>query len=95
MSKNDDVSLPGMNPRLSQRTPGLLSRVLTVVVGVAAVAGAIAISIFVFIAFAIAAVLVGSYLWWKTRALRRRLREQPPPGGRIIEGEVIPDNQRR
>jgi hypothetical protein len=45
---------------------------------------------------------VWAYLWWKTRALRQHLREQmgepmaeaagrSPPGGRVIEGEVIRD----
>jgi hypothetical protein len=32
------------------------------------------------------------YFWWKTRALRRRLRENPP-GGHVIEGEVIGDRE--
>lgn len=40
----------------------------------------------------------GTYLWWKTRTLRREMREQlqaaqqrmnPDQGGVIVEGEVI------
>jgi hypothetical protein len=34
------------------------------------------------------------YLWWKTRDLRRQMRERPP-GGRVIEGEVIRDTASR
>jgi len=46
-----------------------------------------------------AGLLVYGYLWWKTRDLRKQMREhareQPPgeaggsPGGYVIEGEVI------
>jgi hypothetical protein len=52
------------------------------------------LSLFVIAAGALAAVVAGSYLWWKTRELRRRIREQPR-GGRIIEGEAIRDDPRR
>ena len=45
-------------------------------------------SILVFAAVATVALVAAGYLWWKTRALRRQLRERPP-GGRIIDGEVI------
>lgn len=31
---------------------------------------------------------VWAYVWWKTRALRRAMRECPPDG-RVIEGEVV------
>jgi len=48
----------------------------------------------VFLAIGLGVVLIGGgYLWWKTREVRRQLREwmhsQPQPGGEIIEGEVI------
>ena len=41
--------------------------------------------LFVFVALALA---VWGFFWWKTRKLRREMRENPP-GGRVIEGEVI------
>ena len=31
---------------------------------------------------------VGGYLWWKTRTLRRAMREQAPDG-QIIDGEAV------
>lgn len=49
--------------------------------------------------------LFWGFMWWKTRELRRRMREQmdnpmqtpfgdvPASGGRIIEGEVIRSEQ--
>ena len=51
---------------------------------------AFTISLLVFAAVAAIALVVVGYLWWKTRALRKQMREHPP-GGRVIEGEVIPD----
>ncbi len=51
-------------------------------------------SLVIFAALAVIALLAGSYLWWKTRALRRQMRERPR-GGRIIEGEVIRDSESR
>ena len=95
MLTNNDLRLPGSGPRLQARPPGVLSRILTTVAGVVVIAGALALSLVVFIAVASAAVVVGGYLWWKTRDLRKRMRESPRKhfrGGRIIEGEVIRDD---
>jgi hypothetical protein len=48
------------------------------------------LSLLIFAAVAAIALLVGGFLWWKTRALRRQMRERPP-GGRVIDGEVMRD----
>ncbi|MEO8165633.1 MAG: hypothetical protein ABI619_09570 [Betaproteobacteria bacterium] len=48
------------------------------------------ISLLFFAIVAGIALVIGAYLWWNTRELRRQIRERPP-GGRIIEGEVIHD----
>ncbi|HVY05081.1 MAG TPA: hypothetical protein VHB46_03795 [Burkholderiales bacterium] len=58
------------------------------------VAVAFTLSIVVLATVAGIGVVAGAYVWWKTRALRRQLRENPP-GGRIIEGEVIRESARR
>ncbi len=43
----------------------------------------------VFFAFALTAGLAaGAYFWWKTRKLRKAMRETPPEG-LVIEGEII------
>ena len=94
MFTNEELRLPGNGPHLRRRTPGLLSRLLTAGVAIVLLVGALALSLFVIAAGALAAAVAGSYLWWKTRELRRRLREQPR-GGRIIEGEVIRDDSPR
>jgi len=94
MFTNDELRLTGNGPHLQRRTPGLLSRLLTAGVGIVLVAGTLALSLFVITAGILAAAVAGSYLWWKTRELRRRMREQPQ-GGRIIEGEAIRDDPPR
>jgi len=94
MFTNDGLRLPGKGANLRRRTPGLLSRLLTAGVAIVLLVGTLALSLFVIAAGALAAAVAGSYLWWKTRELRRRLREQPR-GGRIIEGEVIRDDSPR
>jgi len=94
MFTHDGLRLPGNGANLRRRTPGLLSRLLTAGVAIVLLVGTLALSLFVIAAGALAAAVAGSYLWWKTRELRRRLREQPR-GGRIIEGEVIRDDSPR
>ncbi len=62
--------------------------------------GAVAISFVVFVIVLAALLVIGVYLWWKTRHFRRQLAEQlnaqrvnaqraGAPRGETIEGEVI------
>lgn len=84
---------------------GLLARILTVATGALVLIGAIAISIVVFAVALIVILGVGLYLWWKTRTLRKQMREQmreqpmpPPPRANdddVIEGEVISKEETR
>jgi len=39
---------------------------------------------------AVVIVIAVIYVWWKTRDLRRNLRENPP-GGRVIDGDATRD----
>ena len=62
-------------------------------------AAVILVAAFVFSLVLVAIVAAGGlllvgYLWWKTRKLRKHLRENPP-GGRVIEGEVVQDVEPR
>lgn len=63
--------------------------------GVLTLASAFVFSV-VFLAIGLVVVLVvGGYLWWQTRELRRQIRarmqeqSQPRSDGNVIEGEVI------
>jgi hypothetical protein len=78
----------------------LAMRALVVLGGAVTLAGAFVLSL-VFLAIGLAVVLiVGGYLWWKTRELRRQMRAQmqeqshPWSDGDVIEGEVIAPAER-
>jgi hypothetical protein len=68
----------------------LLGRVVAILVGGVALVVAFMFSV-VALAIVSVVVLIGvGYVWWKTRGLRRRLRENPP-GGRVIDGDAFRD----
>src|SRR5688572_7208601 len=66
-----------------------LSKLATFTVAGLFLAGAFMISLLVFAVGAVLALLIGGYLLWKTRALRKQLREGTRRE-RVVEGEVIP-----
>ncbi|HEY5928979.1 MAG TPA: hypothetical protein VIU02_01580 [Burkholderiales bacterium] len=83
----------GGQPSPAQR-PGLLRKLVAAVVGTLILIGAFMLSVVVLAAVAAVGLVGGAYLWWRTRELRKRLREHAqarPAGGRVIDGEVIRD----
>ncbi len=101
-----EESSPHGQPRLTGPANSLLGRIVGFVVGAALLVAGFMFSLALFGALIIIGLGVWAYVWWKTRALRRHLREQMeaqmagqqagpmddlPPGGRVIEGEVIRD----
>jgi hypothetical protein len=91
MLTNDEQSrLTGNDPRFRAPASGLLGKTLTTVASAAVLVAAFMLSLLIFAALVAIALLAGGYVWWKTRALRRQMREHPP-GGRVIDGEVISD----
>ena len=85
-------TLTGSDATLSTNVPSSPVTVLTYVSAAVLLVVAFMFSLLVFAILAIVGVLVWGYLWWKTRELRRQMREQPP-GGRVIEGEAIRDDE--
>ena len=85
-------TLTGSEARLSVSAPSLLLTVLTFVSAAVLLVAAFTFSLLVLAILAIVGVLVWGYLWWKTRELRKQMREQPP-GGRVIEGEAIREDE--
>jgi Flp pilus assembly protein TadB len=79
------------------RERGVFGTALAIAGGVVLLAGAVVFSVVLLAVAAVAGVLVGGYLWWKTRSLRRQLREQAEthpgagsqPGGSPRDGTVI------
>lgn len=74
--------------RLGARAPSYLARALAVVAGAVLLVGAVAISIVVLAVTLTGLLVLGIYLWWRTRELRRQMRARRPDGA-VIEGEVI------
>lgn len=54
----------------------LLGRVLAAVGGILALGAVLLFSAVLFVVLAVVALLAFAFFWWKTRALRRSLREQ-------------------
>ena len=67
---------------------GLFNSLLRLAAGVLLLVLASALSLLLFAALLAGGIVIGGYLWWQARKLRRQIREQTP-GGRVIEGEVI------
>ena len=55
-------------------------------IGAVALVVAFMFSVLALAVVAVIIVIAVIYVWWKTRDLRRNLRENPP-GGRVIDGE--------
>lgn len=85
------LSGSGANFRL--HATGWVGRVLTFAAGAVLLVAAFMVSLLVFAVVLTVGLLAWGYLWWKTRELRRQMRERQP-GGRIIEGNVIRDVER-
>lgn len=79
-----------MTPFFRAQPPGLLGKLLTA--GLLVVT--LAFSVVVFAVVVSVAAIAAGYLWWKTRAVRKQMRDMPRPdraegSGTVIEGEVI------
>ncbi len=71
---------------------GLVGRIVGFLVGAVVLVLAFAFSLVLFAVLAVAAVIGGAWLWWKTRHVRRELRAahaRVRPGEREIRGEAV------
>ena len=79
---------------------GPLARIVAFVLGSALLVVGFMFSLVALAVVAVGVVLAGTWLWWKTRAVRRQIEEQlaqqpafqpdePVFDGRIIEGEAV------
>lgn len=72
--------------------PGFLGKLLAFVLSVGLFALAFIFSLAALAVVAVVGVIFAGWLWWKTRALRRQVKEASVGayrGGNIIEGEVV------
>jgi Flp pilus assembly protein TadB len=81
-----DIEPPGLLGRVAAAIVGAIALVVAFMFSVVALA---VVSVIIVIVSVIIVIAVG-YLWWKTRDLRRQLRENPP-GGRVIDGDSSRD----
>jgi len=82
------------------QNPGMLEKVLTVLVGSLVLVAAFMFSLVILAVAVVLGLMIWGYFWWKTREIRQIMREQrerqqsqprqqPAPGGHVIEGEAI------
>jgi hypothetical protein len=101
MHDNDGQMKLGYRGGVASRTKALVAKTLSIVLGGVVLVSAFVVSIALF-AIALAVVLAfGGYVWWKTRDLRRQMREQihdsvgmqagrrADATGDVIEGVVV------
>lgn len=81
--------------------PGLLQKLLALVVGATLLILGFMFSIVVLAVVAVLGIIGFGYFWWKTRALRKAMRERPPAAvfdqeaviidgeARVVEGELL------
>lgn len=67
---------------------GPLGKLLALVAGAILLVVGFLFSVVFLAIVAVAGLGVWTYFWWKTRKLRQAMREHPP-GGQVIEGEVV------
>lgn len=94
---NLDVLLENLN-RNAGKPLGLLQKVGAVAAAVIVFGVALAFSVMFFAVVAAIALVIGAYVWWKTRDVRKAMRQAQAqrPGaqrengrGIVIEGEVL------
>jgi hypothetical protein len=67
---------------------GFLGKLLSLVGGIVFVILAVMFSVVALAVIAVVGIGIWIYFWWKTRELRHAIRERPP-GGHVIDGEVV------
>lgn len=78
---------------ITTKSPSLLSKVAKIVATIVLIGLALMFSALLFVVILTVGAMAWGYLWWKTRDLRRQMREYSPNDvvieGDVIEGEVI------
>lgn len=72
----------------SPQEPGLVGKVLGVVAGAALLVLGVMFSVVLLAVLVVAGLAAWAYFWWKTRELRKAMRERPPDG-HVIDGEAV------
>lgn len=99
---NTDPSFRRLHGRQVHLQPkGFFGKLFALLVGAGLLVLGLMFSVVIVAVAVVGGLLFWGFMWWKTRELRRRMREQmdnpmqapfgdvPASGGRVIEGEVI------
>jgi uncharacterized protein HemX len=68
--------------------PGLLTKIAAAVIGAALLVVGFAVSLVMLAVVLGAVIVIGGFLWWKTRDLRKQLREQAMRAQQMHEQQV-------
>jgi len=75
-------------PHNSAQSPSILRKLAALIVTLVLLGLALVFSVLVLAVVLTAGAIALGYFWWRTRELRKQMRDHPP-GGVVIEGEVI------
>ena len=102
MNSQDQTTSSQPNSTFDRQPPSLISKILAFVVGAGFLVLAFMFSLVALVVIVVVGLGVWGWLWWKTRAVRKQMREQMAEqmnnpaaaaaatrDGYIIEGEVI------
>lgn len=96
MSHEESPSFSQQRIDLQQAPKSLAGKLISLILGIAFLTLAFMFSLVALAVVAVGGVALWGWLWWKTRTIRKQMREQPGqdshPGfetGRVIDGEVI------
>lgn len=73
---------------------GLFRKIGAVLAGAILLALGLMFSVVLLAVIAVVGLTAFSYFWWKTRGLRKAMRERPE-NGQVIEGEAVVVEERR
>lgn len=81
--------LAGAGTLLGGQQPGPFATVVALAVGGLVLVGVFMLSLVLFTALLAVGAVIGAYLWWKTRDLRKQMREMREAEGIVIEGQAV------
>lgn len=74
--RSDDQPRLGHNAGVAHGAKSFMAKTAAIVMGAVMLVSAFVISLAFFVVALAVVLVVGGYLWWKTRDLRRQMREQ-------------------
>jgi len=77
-----------MKLQMQTAESGPLGKLFALLAGVILLIVGFMFSMVILAVVAVVGLAVWAYLWWKTRDLRKAMRERPP-GGHVVDGEVV------